>query len=52
MAAETKLPIGERIQLLGHFDAPMTLEDGRPLLNGVKCRVRLADGTLEKRETS
>ena len=45
---EIKLPIGARIQLPGHFDAPVILEDARPLPNGYECRVRLADGTLEE----
>jgi superfamily II DNA or RNA helicase len=48
MATETNLPIGVRIQLPGHFDAPVILEDARPLPNGYECRVRLADGTLEE----
>jgi superfamily II DNA or RNA helicase len=48
MAAETKLPIGGKIQLPGHFDAPVLLEDARPLPNGYECRVRLPDGTLEE----
>src|SRR5438445_10862606 len=48
MATETKLPVGAKIQLSGHFDAPVILEDARPLPNGYECRVRLADGTLEE----
>jgi hypothetical protein len=48
MPIETRLPIGVRIQLLGHFDAPVILEGARPLPNGYECRVRLADGTLEE----
>ncbi|MGD0816454.1 MAG: DUF1156 domain-containing protein [Verrucomicrobiota bacterium] len=48
MATEINLPIGARIQLPGHFDAPVILEDARPLPNGYECRVRLADGTLEE----
>ena len=48
MATEIKLPIGVRIQLPGHFDAPVILEDARPLPNGYECRVLLADGTLEE----
>ena len=31
IAMEIKLPIGARIQLPGHFDAPVILEDARPL---------------------
>lgn len=48
MATDINLPIGARIQLPGHFDAPVVLEDARPLPNGYECRVRLADGTLEE----
>ena len=44
--------IGQRIDLPGHFDVPVILEDVRPLgpddLAGYECRVRLPDGTLEE----
>lgn len=46
------LPIGQRVLLPGHFDAPVILEDARPLgvddSAGYECRVRLPDGTLEE----
>ena len=43
-----ELPIGEQVLLPGHFDGPVTLEAARPLTNGLECRVRLPDGTLEE----
>jgi hypothetical protein len=48
MATEINLPIGARIQLPGHFDAPVILEDARPLPNGYECHMRLADDKLEE----
>ena len=43
---------GRRVSLPGHFDAPVTLEDVRPLgadgSAGYECRVRLPDGALEE----
>jgi hypothetical protein len=46
------LPIGQRVSLPGHFDAPVVLEDARPLGNdgaeGYECRVRLPDGSLDE----
>lgn len=47
-----QLPIGSRIELPGHFDVPVILEDARGLgpdgSRGYECRVRLPDGTLEE----
>ncbi|MXY51427.1 MAG: DUF3883 domain-containing protein [Gammaproteobacteria bacterium] len=44
--------IGSRVFLAGHFDAPVVLEDARPLgangSAGYECRVRLPDGALEE----
>ncbi len=44
--------IGSRVSLPGHFDAPVLLEDVRPLgangSAGYECRVRLSDGALEE----
>ena len=44
--------IGNRVDLTGHFDVPVEMEDVRPLgaggSAGFECRVRLADGTLEE----
>ena len=44
--------IGQRIDLPGHFDVPVVLEDARPLSSdysaGYECRVRLPDGSLEE----
>jgi superfamily II DNA or RNA helicase len=46
------LPVGKRISLPGHFDAPVILEAARPLgldgSAGYECRVRLADGSLDE----
>ncbi|MGQ9505285.1 MAG: helicase-related protein [Thermogutta sp.] len=41
-------PIGQRIDLPGHFAEPVVLESVRPLGRGCECRVRLPDGTLEE----
>ncbi|HXG33908.1 MAG TPA: hypothetical protein VNJ11_11120 [Bryobacteraceae bacterium] len=42
--------IGQRIELPGHFDVPVILEEARPLGDsdgaGYECRVRLPDGSL------
>jgi hypothetical protein len=44
--------IGRRVLLPGHFDAPVILEDARPLGSDdsvvYECRVRLPDGSLEE----
>ena len=44
--------IGRRVSLPGHFEAPVILEDVRPLgadgSAGYECRVRLPDGALEE----
>ena len=44
--------IGRRISLPGHFDAPVILEDVRPLgadgSTGYECRIRLPDGALDE----
>ncbi len=44
--------IGNRVSLPGHFDAPVILEDVRPLgangSAGCECRVRLPNGELEE----
>ena len=44
--------VGRRLSLSGQFDAPVVLEEARPLgangSSGFECRVRLADGTLEE----
>ncbi|MGQ9762231.1 MAG: helicase-related protein [Thermogutta sp.] len=41
-------PIGQRIDLPGHFAEPVLLESVRPIGQGCECRVRLPDGTLEE----
>ena len=44
--------VGNRVSLAGHFDAPVVLEDVRPLgangSAGYECRVRLPSGVLEE----
>lgn len=41
-------PIGQRIDLSGHFPGPVVLEGVRPLGNGYECRVRLPDGSPDE----
>lgn len=49
---ELLFPFGQRINLPGHFDVPVILEDARPLADGgaggYECRLRLPDGSLEE----
>lgn len=46
------LPIGQRVELPGHFDTPVVLEDARALgprgSGTYECRVRLPDGSLDE----
>ena len=44
----SKMPVGQRITLPGHFDHDVTLEGVRPLGKGFECRVRLASGMLDE----
>ena len=44
----SRLPIGQKVTLAGHFDQAVTLEGVRPLGRGFECRVRLADGSLDE----
>jgi len=46
--ADRQFPIGQRIDLPGHFAEPVLLESVRPIGQGCECRVRLPDGTLEE----
>jgi len=41
-------PIGQKVNLPGHFDEPVTLEGVREITGGFELRVRLADGSLEE----
>lgn len=41
-------PIGQRIELPGHFSTPVTLEGVRPLGQGYECRGRLPDGAPDE----
>jgi len=48
MIEPSKLPVGQKVVLPGHFDHPVTLEGVRPLGSGFECRVRLQSGTLDE----
>src|SRR5271167_3867214 len=43
-----KFPLGQRVNLPGHFLEPVTLEGIRFIGSGYECRVRLADGTPDE----
>jgi superfamily II DNA or RNA helicase len=45
---EHQFPVGQRVDLPGHFAEPVVLEAVRPLGDGCECRVRLIDGSLEE----
>ena len=40
--------LGQKVQLTGHFNEPVTLLAVRPLGSSYECRVRLTDGSLGK----
>jgi hypothetical protein len=40
-------PIGQKVNLPGHFSEDVTLEGVREIAGGFELRVRLADGSLE-----
>ena len=44
----SRLPIGQKVMLPGHFDQAVILEGVRPLGKGMECRVRLPDGYLDE----
>lgn len=44
----SRLPIGQKVLLAGHFDQTVTLEGVRSLGKGFECRVRLASGMLDE----
>src|SRR4051812_44306811 len=44
----TRMPIGQRVALPGHFDQPVGLEGVRAIGRGFECRVRLSDGSLDE----
>lgn len=48
MAAPQEFPIGQRIQLPGHFPEAVLLESVRSIGAGYECRVRLPDGTPDE----
>src|SRR5215472_1570114 len=43
-----KFPVGQRVNLPGHFLEPVTLESVRFIGSGYECRVRLPDGTPDE----
>jgi superfamily II DNA or RNA helicase len=43
-----QFPIGQRVNLPGHFPEPVVLEGVRPIGSGYECRVRLLDGTPDE----
>ena len=45
---QAEYPIGQRVNLPGHFSEPVVIETVRPLGAGFECRVRLADGTPDE----
>jgi superfamily II DNA or RNA helicase len=48
MTEKIDYPIGQRIELPGHFPGPVVLESVRPIGSGFECRVRLPDGTPDE----
>ena len=48
MVDSSLIPIGQTVNLPGHFDTPVVLEEMRQLGAGFECRVRLPDGSLEE----
>jgi SNF2 family DNA or RNA helicase len=48
VSSEHPFPIGQRIELPGHFDQPVTLEAVRSIGSGYELRVRLADGSPDE----
>jgi len=42
-----RLPLGQPISMMGHFDVPVVIEAVRSLGSGYECRVRLPDGSLD-----
>ncbi len=46
--AQNQFPIGQRIQLPGHFAEPVILEAVRPIGSSYECRVRLSNGTPDE----
>jgi len=48
MTDKREYPIGQRIELPGHFPRPVVLESVRPIGSGFECRVRLPDGTPDE----
>jgi superfamily II DNA or RNA helicase len=45
---EAEFPIGQRVNLPGHFPEPVVLESVRPIGDGFECRVRLSDGSPDE----
>jgi hypothetical protein len=45
---DSQFPIGQRINLPGHFPERVILEAVRPIGDGYECRVRLSDGSPDE----
>ena len=41
-------PIGQKVELSGHFSEPVVIESVRPVGAGFECRVRLGNGTPDE----
>lgn len=46
--SDNQFPIGQRVNLPGHFSEPVVLEGVRSIGQGFECRVRLLDGTPDE----
>lgn len=46
--SDNQFPIGQKVQLPGHFAVQVTLESVRQIGRGYECRVRLPDGTPDE----
>ena len=44
----SKFPIGQKINLSGHFNEPVILESVREIFGGYELQVRLSDGSLDE----
>lgn len=46
--SDNQFPVGQKVQLPGHFAVQVTLESVRQIGRGYECRVRLPDGTPDE----
>src|SRR5262249_36118846 len=47
-SSQNQFPIGQRVNLPGHFPEPVILEGVRAIGSGYECRVRLLDGSPDE----